>query len=296
MSPHQQKLERLSAAMRPRLHRYCARMVGSTIDAEDIVQDTFLKAVAAWHEEQLANPEGWLFRIAHNTALDFLRQRRRAPVTEDLETMEMIAVSAELDPLAASTSIRTFMRLPPLQRSAVVMKDVLGHSVEEVAEVNGVSAAAAKSALQRGRNALRAFIDEPEDIGPPVLTNEMRDRLAAYVDGFRNGDFDAVRAMLSEDVRLDLVSKLTRQGKSEVGEYYGRYAACEQWAFDAGVVEGRPAMLVYDREVSLDQPAYFVALSFNAERVVKIHDFLFARYAIEGVRMQRLDDQSKATP
>lgn len=290
MSPRQQELERMLAAMRPRLHRYCARMVGSTIDAEDIVQDSFLRAVTAWNQE-LANPEGWLFRIAHNTALDFLRRRRRTPVILDPETVETSVSPSGLDPLAAYMSIRTFMRLAPLQRSAVVMKDVLGHSVEEVAVVNGVSAPAAKSALQRGRAALRNLADEQDDIAPPILSNEMRDRLDAYVDGFRNGDFDAVRAMLSEDVRLDLVSKLTRQGKLEVGEYFGRYAACEQWAFNAGAVEGRPAMLVYDLEVSLDQPAYFVALSFNAERVAKIHDFLFARYAIEGVQMQRLHEQ-----
>ncbi|TGQ42744.1 MULTISPECIES: sigma-70 family RNA polymerase sigma factor [unclassified Mesorhizobium] len=291
MTGHQHELEKRLSEMRPKLHRYCARMVGSTIDAEDVVQDACLKAVAAWGGEEVANPDGWLFRIAHNTALDFLRRRRRAPAIENLETLEMIATPPAPDPQAAAASIRTFMRLPPLQRSAVVMKDVLGHSLEEIAEVNGVSAPAAKSALQRGRASLRAFTDEPQDIDLPILPDETRKRLTAYVDGFRNGDFDAVRAMLAEDVRLDLVSKLTRGGKSEVGEYYGRYAACEQWAFEAGAVEGRPAMLVYDREVSLDQPAYFVALSFSDGQVVSIHDFLFAHYAIEGVRMQRLQDR-----
>ena len=290
MTAHPHVLEQLLSAMRPRLHRYCARMVGSTIDAEDIVQDTCLKASAAWGEEDLTNPEGWLFRIAHNTAFDFLRRQRRAPALESLETIKMTVTSSTPDPLAAAASIRIFMRLPPLQRSTVVMKDVLGHSLEEIADVNGVSPAAAKSALQRGRTALRAFIDEPDDTELPVLSHDMRERLAAYVDGFRTGDFDAVRAMLSEDVRLDLVSKLTREGKSEVGEYYGRYAACEQWAFDSGIVEGRPTMLVYHREVSLDRPAYFVALSFRGGQIVAIRDFLFARYAVEGVRMQRLED------
>jgi len=217
MTGHQHEFENLLATMRPRLHRYCARMVGSTIDAEDIVQDACLKAATAWHGEKLTNPDGWLFRIAHNTALDLLRRRRCAPAIENLENIEMVATSAAPDPQTATASIRTFLRLPPLQRSAVVMKDVLGHSLEEIAEINRVSLPAAKSALQRGRTALRAFIDEPEEIQLPVLSEEMRSRLAAYVDGFRNGDFDAVRAMLAEDVRLDLVPKLTREGKSEVG-------------------------------------------------------------------------------
>lgn len=284
-----QDLEKQLVELRPQLHRYCARMVGSIVDAEDIVQDTCVKAVSAWNGEVLGNPDGWLFRIAHNAALDFLRRRRRMPMAENLEVLETRAVAPTPDPGAAAASIRIFLRLPPLQRSAVVMKDVIGHSLEEIAEINGVSPPAAKSALQRGRANLRAFLDEPEDVEVPALTAETRQRLVAYVDGFRTGDFDAVRAMLAEDVRLDLVSRLTRTGKSEVGEYYGRYAAASpQWVFAPGHVEGRPAMLVYDRDQSLDDPAYFVALSFSDGRVVAIHDFLFARYATEGVQMERL--------
>ena len=109
------------------------------------------------------------------------------------------------------------------------------------------------------------------------------------VEGFKTGDFDTVRAMLADDVKLDLVAKLRKQGKSEVGEYYARYAACEQWAFAAGVVDSRAAMLVYDREVSLETPAYFVALDFDGNRVVSIHDFLFARYAMDGVDLSPLN-------
>ena len=109
-----------------------------------------------------------------------------------------------------------------------------------------------------------------------------RARLVAYVEGFKAGDFDAVRAMLADDVRLDLVATLQRRGKGEVGEYYGAYdAAREKWAFAAGVVDGHAAMLVYDREVSLDAPAYFVVLDFDGGQVSRIHDFLYARYAME---------------
>src|SRR6185369_9786880 len=71
-------LERLLVAMRPRLHRYCARMVGSVIDGEDVLQDALAKAIEAHSTAgNIGNPEGWLFRIAHNTALDFLRGRNR---------------------------------------------------------------------------------------------------------------------------------------------------------------------------------------------------------------------------
>jgi RNA polymerase sigma-70 factor, ECF subfamily len=280
------QFERLVGELRPKLHRYCARMTGSAVDGEDIVQDALIKALAALpNVGVIDNPEGWLFRIAHNTALDFLRRRAHRPMMQNNEALDMIAAPdfPDQDHEVATMSLRTFMRLPALQRSAVILKDVLGHSLEEVASITGASEAAAKSALQRGRVRLREFAKEPEDVSLPMLSNVMRARLIKYVEGFKAGDFDAVRAMLADDVKLDLVAKLRKQGKSEVGEYYARYAACAQWAFAAGIVDGRAAMLVYDREISLETPAYFVALDFDGDRVVSIHDFLFARYAMAGI-------------
>src|SRR3954449_1085453 len=80
-------------ALRPRLHRYCARMTGSTVDGEDVLQDTLVKALSARAEAaRVDNFEGWLFRIAHNTSLDLLRRRSRNPViplTEDFEAAPM---------------------------------------------------------------------------------------------------------------------------------------------------------------------------------------------------------------
>src|SRR5580658_2684351 len=150
-------LDRLLVDMRPRLHRYCARMVGSVIDGEDVVQDALIKAVESFAAEPIGNPEGWLFRIAHNTALDFLRRRNRQEALRSGEEVDMIA--DQLDAVSsrqiASASLRTFMRLPVAQRSSVILMDVLGCSLQEVCEVMEVSLAAVKAALHRGRAQLR---------------------------------------------------------------------------------------------------------------------------------------------
>src|SRR5215470_9213008 len=106
------ELEPLLAAMRPRLHRYAARMVGSVIDGEDVLQDALIKAVEARPAAgAITHPEGWLFRIAHNTALDFLRRRSRQNALRSAEEVEMVA--DELDAITsrqiASASLHTFM-------------------------------------------------------------------------------------------------------------------------------------------------------------------------------------------
>src|SRR5438094_9272122 len=84
--------EQLLAEFRPKLHRYCARMTGSVIDGEDVLQEALAKAIEAFPRAgPIANPQGWLFRIAHNAALDFLRRRARLEGVQADEGLDMIA-------------------------------------------------------------------------------------------------------------------------------------------------------------------------------------------------------------
>jgi RNA polymerase sigma-70 factor (ECF subfamily) len=281
--------EHLVAELRPMLHRYCARMTGSVIDGEDVVQDALLKAFSARGSvETIDNPRAWLVRIAHNTSLDFLRRRARESIIDSDDAIEMIAAPEAHDPDAVSASLHSFMALPALQRAAVILKDVLDHSLDEVASITGMTPAAAKSALQRGRERLRAISREPAEQRLPTLDEATRTRLTAYVDGFASGDFDTVRAMIAEDVQLDLVGRFRERGGPRVRGYFTRYAEVSHWHYRAGIVERRPAMLVYDRRTSLDTPVYFVTIEFNGDRVVDIRDFLFAPYAMENVELYPL--------
>jgi RNA polymerase sigma-70 factor (ECF subfamily) len=278
-------IERLLVAMRPRLHRYCARMVGSVIDGEDVLQDALTKAMEAHSiADAIGNPEGWLFRIAHNTALDFLRRRKRQEALRGAAEVDMV-----VDPLdavesrqIAATSLRTFMRLPVAQRGSVILMDVLGCSLKEICEVMECSLPAAKAALHRGRAQLREIADEPEDTPQARLPDADRERLGAYVAHFNARDFDAIRAMISDDVRLDLVSRTDRRGKAEVVSYFGNYAKVSDWRLVPGLVEGRPAILVFDPNGPDAGPKYFVLLGWAAGKVTTIRDFRYAPYVIDG--------------
>ena len=278
-------IDGLLAKMRPRLHRYCARMVGSVIDGEDVLQDALIKAVESHATAgAIGNPEGWLFRIAHNTALDFLRRRNRQEALRSAEEVDMIAdpVDSVLSRQIASASLRTFMRLPVAQRASVILMDVLGCSLTEICEVMDFSLPAVKAALHRGRTQLRVLADEPDDRPPPTLSDADRKRLGAYVAHFNARDFDVIRAMIADDVRLDLVNKTRMNGKAEVSRYFGNYSKVNDWHLVPGLVEGHPAILVFDPNAPGSAPKYFMLLQWSADKVATIRDFRHAAYVIDG--------------
>jgi RNA polymerase sigma-70 factor, ECF subfamily len=280
--------DRLVGELRPKVHRYCARMTGSVLDGEDVVHEAVVKAMEALSQPGLiARPEAWLFRIAHNAALDFLRHRARQDAAHADEDPDMI-----IDPLAvaddrqvAAASLRTFMRLPVAQRSSVILMDVLGYSLDEIGSVLDVSIATVKAALHRGRARLRELAREPDDVPLPILSEPERSLLAAYVERFNARDFDAIRDMLADEVRLDLVAKLQKKGRTEVATYFDNYARLEDWHFVPGLVEGLPAALVRSPSEPTGKLAYFILLQWERDRVANIRDFRFARYATEGAEL-----------
>jgi RNA polymerase sigma-70 factor (ECF subfamily) len=283
--------DRLVRAERPRLHRYCARMTGSVVDGEDVLQDALVKAMEAFAGARPDNPEGWLFRIAHNVALDHLRRRARQPtIAMNEEELEMVAspVNDVAAREAAAASLRSFMRLPASQRSAVILRDVLGYSIEEAGAVMGATVPAVKGALQRGRARLQEIAREPEEARPPELSATARAQLTAYVDRFNARDFDAVRDMLAGEVRLDLVDRLKMEGRDKVGQYFYRYAEATHWLCKPGFVDGHAAVLIFDPNDAQGPPTYFVLLDWVDGKVVAIRDFLFARYAMEGAEILAL--------
>jgi RNA polymerase sigma-70 factor (ECF subfamily) len=279
------EIDRLLAEMRPKLHRYCARMVGSVIDGEDVLQDAFIKAVESFASAgPIINPQAWLFRIAHNTALDFLRRRNRHEALQSDEEVDMIAdpADAALSREIANAGLRTFMRLPVVQRSSVILMDVLGCSLQEICEVMEYSLPAVKAALHRGRTQLRELADEPDDLPHPKMSEADRDRLGKYVAYFNARDFDAIRAMIADDVRLELVSRTRMSGKAEVSRYFGNYSKVGDWHLVPGLVEGRPAILVFDPSEPGSRPKYFVLLQWSGDKVATIRDFRHAPYVIDG--------------
>ena len=278
------ELELLFARLRPKLHRYCARMTGSAIDGEDVVQSALLKAIEALPRvEAIEQPEAWLFRIAHNAALDFLRARARREIL--FEDGDPEAVEDASDPIAerqaVAVSLHKLMALPALQRSAVVLMDVLGYSIEEITGMIGATVPAVKAALHRGRGTLRRLAELPDDRPAPVLDAPLKALLQTYVDRFNARDFDAIRDRLAEEVRLDLVARQTRTGRSDVARYFGNYGSLKDWRLVAGTADGQPAALVYSAEEPADRPSYFILLQWTEDGLVGIRDFRYARYAAE---------------
>ncbi len=267
--------------LRPELHRYCSRLVGSAIDGEDVVQESLAKAYYAMSmSPELPPLRPWLLRIAHNTAIDFLRRYERRfvePVAELPDDASAADPSPE-HPHAVRLALSSFLALPVLQRSVVIMKDVLDHSLEEIAQTLRTTVPAVKAALVRARRTLEAL--PAPDIVPwrdrPETSPTERAQLERYVALFNTRDWSGLADLLAEECELDLVAKSARKGKPQIAPYFGNYAQ-DDARLALGEAEGRTVIGVY-RPASSTRPEYVITIDWRGDRAAFIRDYRYVPY------------------
>jgi RNA polymerase sigma-70 factor (ECF subfamily) len=225
---------------RGELQVHCYRMLGSLEDAEDLVQETFLRA---WRSRERFGESGrfsfraWLYRIATNACLDVLRSRSRRVMPPDVvpaadptvppsppadlpwlqpypdrlleqvtapdEEPGAVVVARETIGLAFIAAIQ---HLPPRQRAVLILRDVLGWSAKDTASLLETTVTSANSAVQRARTTLRHRLGErrTEWRTEPEPSAEERELLRRYIEAHERADVDALAALLREDVRLTM--------------------------------------------------------------------------------------------
>jgi RNA polymerase sigma factor (sigma-70 family) len=276
-----EELLALAGELRPDLHRYCARLMGSVIDGEDVVQDTLVRAFVGLQDLDEAPPlRPWLFRIAHNRALDLLRGRE-VRVAEPIDAATEVADSAQPDPLeilmrreAVKTAVSRFVELPTLHRSVVILKDVLDESLIEIAALFDLTVDAVKGHLARGRAHLREINSHAR---PLPDARPASAAAARYVALFNQRDWDGLRALLADDVKLHQSLHPVRVGRAGVGLFFTLYAKIDGVSLAPAWVDGREVIAVFEDRAD-PEPSYIMWLEWRNGQISFIHDYRYVRY------------------
>ena len=293
-------LERHRAA----LTGHCYRMLGSASEADDAVQETLVRAWRSGDRfEGRSSLRTWLYRIATRVCLDALSERSRrarpmdlgppSPTDAPLTALprshwidpvpDASAVPDEGDPserAALRQSIRlafvaAVQRLPPRQRAALLLADVLGWSAAEIAEAVDASVAAVNSALQRARATLSGL-----DLGEPlpVPSDEERALVERYVDAFERYDMDALTALLHEDATMSMPPyALWLRGHEAIRAWMlGRGIGCRGSRLVPTAANGLPAFGQYRPGGAgrPHRPWSLVVLELDGERIAHLNHFL----------------------
>ncbi|HVZ75022.1 MAG TPA: RNA polymerase subunit sigma-70 [Polyangia bacterium] len=302
--------KRLVAPYRRELAAHCYRMAGSLHDAEDLVQESLLRA---WRGlggfEQRASLRTWLYRVATNACLDALEQKGRAPrlMPMDLAPANGPMEAPRAEPIwrepcpapfwadaPASPEARytakesvalaflvALQKLPPRPRAMLLLCDVLGYAASECAELMGTSVAAVNSGLQRAREALA---DGSRARPRPPADAETRALLAKYVDAWERADVGALVALLHEDATLAMPPIPTwLRGAREIGaSLLGMVLPPEaRGRFRGTIIEanGAPAVAVYERAREANgtdgwRPASLHVVAIDDARITDVAAFL----------------------
>jgi RNA polymerase sigma-70 factor (ECF subfamily) len=187
-------------AMRPRLHRYCARMVGSVFDGEDIAQEAIFEAYRKLELYDSTLPLApWITRIAHNRCIDLIRHQRARSTAESasIETEEAQQPAESSGPWIDRALEGLVTRLPPKERACILLKDVFDYSLAETAELVGSTVGGVKAALKRGRSKLASPLPA---VAPRA--SETPELHLLYIERFNRRDWDALRDLIRDDALL----------------------------------------------------------------------------------------------
>jgi len=246
-------------------------MTGSAMDGEDIMQETLFEAYRK--VDQLEDPRalrGWLFRIAHNRCIDFLRNRSARERAEANYAEGDIVQPVEPAGFGASRAIeRLVIHLPPKERACVLLKDVFDYSLEEIAELVDSTVGGVKSALNRGRTklaSLPAQLDGPvEALAPDPQLSKLLNR---YVALFNQRDWDGVRALTSADARLRVSD--CYNGLLVDAPYFVEFERAQApWRLEIGAIDGEAVLIVlFEREIGW-VPTYPVRIHVRQDGVIE---------------------------
>jgi RNA polymerase sigma-70 factor (ECF subfamily) len=268
---------------RHELNVHCYRMLGSFDDAEDLVQETFLRA---WRRrddlERLENVRAWLYRIATNACLDMIKAKgRRVRELESfrdipwLEPFPDVLMGPADDPHAAAveretielTFLAVLQLLPPRQRAALVLRDVLAWPVAEVGALLDLSTASVNSALQRARATLREHhpIGQRDAWTVPTRTADEQAVLGRYIRAYEDGDTAATLALLAEDVRVTMPpAPFLFEGRDAIMELAARARSTGTWRLVPTSANRQPAAACYLQDPDTGQ---FRAFKIDVLRV-----------------------------
>jgi RNA polymerase sigma-70 factor (ECF subfamily) len=272
-------LETISA-LRPSLHRYCARMTGSVMDGEDVVQEALFEAYRKLDTFDESRPlKPWLFRIAHNRCIDFLRRRGVRDEAETAAGVPELTSPADPAVIGVANAIEHLVALlPPKERASILLKDVFDYSLEDIAELTGSTVGAVKAALNRARTRLAESSPpaKPARSGSPELKRIMQ----LYVDRFNRRDWDGVRELISADARLHVFERFA--GRAAEASYFVNYERWPwPWKLAVGDVDGEPVVLILRRGADAWTPYSAIRFDVIGQRIDRILDYIHCPWVIE---------------
>jgi len=272
------------------LEVHCYRMLGSAQDAEDLVQETLLRAWRALERfEPRAQLQTWLYRIATNACLDELERRPRRP--EPIDPFPDAPVDEAASPIydpAARYAIREGMELallraiqelPGRQRAVLIFRDVLGWTAPEVAELLESTVASVNSALQRARATIELHLPAPAPAG--AADHAERELLGRYVDAFERDDVDALVSLLREDAMMRMPPQPAVIGAVEIARFLREKAGggdLAHFRLTPTWANGRPAVAIHSRTEDRGLVPHGISvLEVEGEQIVGIDTFIDPR-------------------